>query len=122
MNLHVQNKNVMLMKSIKIFLKTKFICFYSYWERKSEYTPESRIETHETMKKKRERESKEFVFKNKKKERIISFIFYFSYRTKTEPKPVRQYIGDDGRPLNCNEPKYIICHFYLIENLILLII
>ncbi|CAF0766716.1 unnamed protein product [Rotaria sordida] len=56
----------------------------NYWEQQSEYTPESRIETHESMKKKRERESKE---------------------TKTEPKPVRQYIGDDGRPLNCNEPK-----------------
>ncbi|UJR37501.1 hypothetical protein I4U23_030204 [Adineta vaga] len=56
----------------------------NYWERQTEYTPESRIETHETMKKKREHESKE---------------------TKAEPKPVRQYIGDDGRPLNCNEPK-----------------
>ncbi|CAF3727515.1 unnamed protein product [Rotaria sordida] len=56
----------------------------NYWEQQSEYTPESRIETHESMKKKRERESKE---------------------TKTEPKPIRQYIGDDGRPLNCNEPK-----------------
>jgi len=77
------------------------------------------METHETMKKKRERESKEFVFKKKWKLFYFSFIFY---RTKTEPKPVRQYIGDDGRPLNCNEPKYIICHFYLIENLILLII
>ena len=36
--------------------------FHSYWERQTEYTPESRIETHENMKKKRERESKEFVF------------------------------------------------------------
>ncbi|CAF1052310.1 unnamed protein product [Rotaria sp. Silwood1] len=56
----------------------------NYWERRSEYTPESRIETHESLKKKRERESKE---------------------TKSESKPVRQYIGDDGRPFNCNEPK-----------------
>ncbi|CAF0938026.1 unnamed protein product [Adineta steineri] len=56
----------------------------NFWERQSEYTPESRIESHETMKKKREHESTE---------------------TKPEPKPVRQYIGDDGRPLNCNEPK-----------------
>jgi hypothetical protein len=31
----------------------------SYWDQHSEYTPESRIETHETMKKKRERESNE---------------------------------------------------------------
>ncbi|CAF3547551.1 unnamed protein product [Rotaria socialis] len=56
----------------------------NYWDRKSEYTPESRIETHESTKKKRERESKE---------------------EKSEPKPVRQYIGNDGYPLNCNEPK-----------------
>ncbi|CAF4247228.1 unnamed protein product [Rotaria magnacalcarata] len=56
----------------------------NYWDRKSEYTPESRIETHESTKKKRERESKE---------------------GKSEPKPVRQYIGNDGHPLNCNEPK-----------------
>ncbi|CAF1147860.1 unnamed protein product [Adineta ricciae] len=56
----------------------------NFWERRTEYTPESRLETHESVKKKRERESKD---------------------TKTEPKPVRQYMGDDGRPLNCNEPK-----------------
>jgi hypothetical protein len=43
------------------------VCYYSYWERQSEYTPESRIETHESAKKKRERESKEFVFLKQKK-------------------------------------------------------
>jgi hypothetical protein len=45
-----------------------------YWERQSEYTPESRIETHESMKKKRENESKEFVF-FKTRSTIIFFIF-----------------------------------------------
>ncbi|CAF3359398.1 unnamed protein product [Rotaria socialis] len=56
----------------------------NYWNRKSEYTPESGIETHKITQKKREHESKE---------------------EKSEPKPVRQYIGNDGYPLNCNEPK-----------------
>ena len=39
-----------------------FIQIDSYWERQAEYTPESRIETHEALKKKRERETKEFDF------------------------------------------------------------
>jgi len=70
--------NVMLMKSISSKKKILFSLIYihSYWEQKSEYTPESRIETHEAMKKKREKESKEFLFKKKKKELFHSlFIF-----------------------------------------------
>jgi hypothetical protein len=95
------------MKSISISWGRKSISFsliylLSYWERKTEYTPESRLETHESVKKKRERESKEFVLK-KHQNHFIDFAFF--QRTKSEPKPVRQYIGDDGRPLNCNEPK-----------------
>jgi hypothetical protein len=37
-----------------------------------EYTPESRVETHESVKKKRERESKEFVLK-KHRNHFIDF-------------------------------------------------
>lgn len=39
------------------------LIFCSYWERQSEYTPESRMETHESMKKKREGETKEYALK-----------------------------------------------------------
>jgi Holliday junction resolvase RusA-like endonuclease len=56
------------------FLILKSIWILSYWERQTQYTPESRIETHESMKKKRERESNEFVVK-KKRNHFIYFWF-----------------------------------------------
>ena len=64
MNMLERKKNVKLMKS-KILnrCQNRSIKEFrsSYWERHSEYTPESRIETHESMQKKRERESNELI-------------------------------------------------------------
>ena len=57
---------------VKKTLFNSLIDFHSYWERQSEYTPESRIETHESMKKKREGETKEYAVKILQLYRIIS--------------------------------------------------
>lgn len=67
------------MKSILPFSQEEnaFHSPYSYWERQSEYTPESRIETHESMKKKRERETNEYVLK------ILQFHLLKSVKNKT---------------------------------------
>lgn len=63
-------------------------CLCSYWERHSEYTPESRIETHEALKKKREREAKEFDFVRRNLSENSNLIFSI------EPKLKRNQFGN----------------------------
>lgn len=62
-----------------------------FWEEKTEFTPESRIEVHKQMQEQKARDNKE----------------------EKEVKPPRRLFTDDGRPLNVNEPKV---DFSLIED------
>lgn len=55
-----------------------------FWEEKTEFTPESRIEVHKQMEKQKARENTE---------------------KKEEEKAPRRLFADDGRPLNVNEAK-----------------
>ncbi|GFR98504.1 protein tilB homolog [Elysia marginata] len=55
-----------------------------FWQQKSSYTPESRIEVHNHLKELKEKEEK---------------------KDDTDKKPARKYFADDGRPYNVNEPK-----------------
>ncbi|KAK3787276.1 hypothetical protein RRG08_055997 [Elysia crispata] len=55
-----------------------------FWQQKSSYTPESRIEVHNHLKELKEKEEK---------------------KDEKDEKPARKYFADDGRPYNVNEPK-----------------
>lgn len=55
-----------------------------FWQQKSSYTPESRIEVHNHLKELKEKDEK---------------------KDETDKKPPRKYFADDGRPYNVNEPK-----------------
>ena len=70
-----------------------FFSFVSFWADKTDFTPESRLETHkqkERLKQKQEEEAnsnKRFQMQDYK------------------PKE-RKYFSDDGRPYSFNDPKY----------------
>ena len=69
----------------------KGICF-SYWDKKTAYTPESRIQTHleqEEMKKKEEEE--------KRKKGLDAL--HDTY------KKERRFFSEDGKPYSFNDPK-----------------
>ncbi|GFN77048.1 protein tilb homolog [Plakobranchus ocellatus] len=55
-----------------------------FWQQKTSYTPESRIEVHNHLKELKEKEDK---------------------KNAPDQKPQRKYFADDGRPFNVNEPK-----------------
>lgn len=90
---------------LKVFLSSKTQChkvnFYdcsdiekiseSFWNEKTPYTPESRLETYEVMKL-----QKEGKLKPKNAENHAS----------SESQKRKLFFAEDGRPYNINEPKY----------------
>ena len=94
---------------------------FRFWNEPSEFTPESRIETHkfnEELKKKEEKAKKGYF----KGVLIIYFSFHFKFLWSEEngtnaSKKTRKYISDNGTPFNCNEPKLVSSNiiFFLVK-------
>ncbi len=68
---------------------------FSFWAEKSDYTPESRMETHRQKERLKEKQEEE---KNSKKKFQMD-----DFKSKE-----RKYFSEDGRPYSFNDPKYLI--------------